>query len=364
MLGQGSRPGYSGRSVSWSIHKWSVLAVQGLLVIGLLHGGPVGAQPSDTTSVASEAEQREAAQKYFEAGLSFQKLEDFEAAIAQYQESLRLYPTKSAMFNLGNSQRAAHHYAEALSTLERLQATYPELAEPMRGATERQLLELRALTGPLSIEVLVDGVPAQGVQVMLDGAEIGTTPIDPWRVDLGKHEVVATKQGFQPARQQVVVKSPQGLSVQLALVVEPPPKPEPASPPVAPIETPAPAEPDPIVDTGPGSQATVGWVAVGVGGALLLGGAVTGAMALSVDSDLADACVDGSCPPAKRSDVDKLDTLAVTTDVLLGVGAAVAITGGVLLLLDADSADPVARRPAVDLALSTNSVGINWCGDF
>jgi len=88
---------------------------------------------------------KEEALKHFKAGVSLQKVEDFEAAIAAFESSLRLYASKGALFNLANCQRATHRYGEALATLERLDREFGDrLDRAMRAAVDRQLEELKA----------------------------------------------------------------------------------------------------------------------------------------------------------------------------------------------------------------------------
>src|SRR6187455_2662697 len=72
------------------------------------------------------------AEKQFRAGVSLQKVDDFDAAIVAFEASLRLHPTKGAWFNLANCLRATHRYPEALNALERLQQDFAgELQDPM-----------------------------------------------------------------------------------------------------------------------------------------------------------------------------------------------------------------------------------------
>jgi tetratricopeptide (TPR) repeat protein len=100
-------------------------------------------------------------------------------------------------------------------------------------------------------------------------------------------------------------------------------------------------------DAGPSRLTIPGYVAIGVGGALIIGGVVTGAMALSLNGELADECPDGACPASKRDDLDRRDTLAATTNVLIVLGAASA-TAGVLMLTvfsGEDEEPEVALRP-------------------
>ena len=83
---------------------------------------------------------------------------------------------------------------------------------------------------------------------------------------------------------------------------------------------------------------------MGGGGALMLGGVVTGVMANSKSSELEDKCVGGQCPANLKSTADSGKTLAVVTDVLLFGGLATAAAGAVLLFL---------KKPKKDVAAET-----------
>jgi tetratricopeptide (TPR) repeat protein len=92
-------------------------------------------------------------------------------------------------------------------------------------------------------------------------------------------------------------------------------------------------------------RSTLPWILAGVGAGLIVTGSVTGLMALSRTGDIEDACPNGVCPadyPLDR-ERDRARRLALTTDVLLPVGAA-ALGVGVLLyfLLNRDD---TAQRP-------------------
>lgn len=92
-------------------------------------------------------------------------------------------------------------------------------------------------------------------------------------------------------------------------------------------------------------RATLPIVLMGTGGAILLGSAVTGGLALSKANKLDDKCDGSACPQSEKSNVDATKTLAIATDVLWGVGAAAAVTGLVLFLtgvLDSEREVPIA----------------------
>jgi tetratricopeptide (TPR) repeat protein len=102
-------------------------------------------------------------------------------------------------------------------------------------------------------------------------------------------------------------------------------------------------------------------VLMGTGGALLLGSAVTGGLALSSASDLDDKCGGTVCPSSQESKVDSTRTLAITTDVLWAVGGAAVATGLVLWLtgvLDSEHEVPVA------LGVTPTSISTQFSGRF
>ena len=101
-----------------------------------------------------------------------------------------------------------------------------------------------------------------------------------------------------------------------------------------------------------------GWICGGVGGAALGASVVTGALALSLDGDLSDACADGRCPSDRGADVDRLGTLSTATDVLLVVGGALTAGGIVMLAVDASSDS----SPSVGITLGPGGAAL-W-GSF
>ncbi len=322
--------------------------------------------PAATTDVATPAAPSEndkaAAETQFKAGLSLQKVDDFEAAIDAYRASIRLYPTKSALFNLANCLRATHRYPQALETLEQLQDRYgAELEEPMKSAAARQLQELRALTAEVRIDVVADGVPLEGASIRIDGTPIGQSPMqDAVRVKLGEHSVEVQLSGYQSASKRINLLSGQKAVESVELVAEPsvplattePVQDTQPAQPVAPA-APAPPRPPPIADDEGTSSTAVGWALAGTGALLLAGGAVTGTWALSIDGELERECDDGVCPRWRQTDIERLDHMALATDILVGAGIVTAALG-VTFILSGDEA--TSETPAVALRLSPGFV--------
>lgn len=63
------------------------------------------------------------------------------------------------------------------------------------------------------------------------------------------------------------------------------------------------------------------------GAAVALASIGPGLVALSVRSDLDARCPDGQCTEAERADLDKMDRLALTSDLLLFAGVGIAVGG-------------------------------------
>src|SRR5690606_16370056 len=87
--------------------------------------------------------------------------------------------------------------------------------------------------------------------------------------------------------------------------------------------------------TGDGAISPIGPIVLGVGGAMMLAGAITGGLALAEHGELTGMC-DAQlmrCPAELEARVDDLAVLSITTDVLLWGGLAVAATGAVLTFL-------------------------------
>jgi len=88
-------------------------------------------------------------------------------------------------------------------------------------------------------------------------------------------------------------------------------------------------------------QTLWGYVGMGVGGAILLGGVASGLGALGADGDLTDCRANPACKgtPQEATLADDVRSSARTTDILVVLGLAVAGGGAALYLLD-DSGEP------------------------
>jgi hypothetical protein len=121
------------------------------------------------------------------------------------------------------------------------------------------------------------------------------------------------------------------------VAVPPPPKPVPVAPPppppVAPVVVTSPAPPPPEPQARRHPRASAGIVALGVGGAGLVLGGVTGALFLARRSDLqAGGCQNGLCPASEQGTLNDYRLYGTLSTVGFGVGAVGVVSGAVLLL--------------------------------
>lgn len=94
----------------------------------------------------------------------------------------------------------------------------------------------------------------------------------------------------------------------------------------------APPPEEPSGDSSPDVTAPV--ILLAGAGAVLATALVTGLVALDLHGSVSGRCPDRSaCPPEVQSDIDTGSALALTSDILYGVGGALAIAGGVWLIV-------------------------------
>ncbi|MEZ4443199.1 MAG: hypothetical protein R3B72_29155 [Polyangiaceae bacterium] len=158
-----------------------------------------------------------------------------------------------------------------------------------------------------------------GAQVFIDGAPVaGATAGKPVPLDPGQHVVRVTVDSVE-LQETVVLRAGEKLR---RVTLE------------ATAPTAAAADPDdPDLTLG-------GWVTMGIGGAALVLGAITGGLALAKKSALDDACpTPVSCPADRQGDIDSMTRLAHASTAGLVIGAVAVGLGTVLLLLDAEPDD-------------------------
>ncbi|HUT79178.1 MAG TPA: PEGA domain-containing protein [Polyangia bacterium] len=162
----------------------------------------------------AQADDKVEAKRHFEAGVTLIKVEDFTGAAAAFETAVRLFPTKTGLFNLANCYKALQRYDEALKTVHRLEAEFRgKLGDEM----EAEVREFRAAIENLVGNLAVDARPV-GAAISVDGRSVGKSPLgEDLLLGPGEHEVEVALEGFGTERRTVRVESGGKIAISVAL---------------------------------------------------------------------------------------------------------------------------------------------------
>lgn len=259
-----------------------------VIVLGLLaSSGVARAQENPTTAEARVHFDR--AVDLFEAG-------DARGALAEFERAYQLTGRASVLYNIGASYQALHDYPRAIDALRRYVASTEGRSTPQRDLAIRALSQmeplvahLRVVREPSDATVLLDGRPLES-----DRATVGP----------GAHVLTASAPGREPRQVEVSVVSGDEREVTLSLPL--------LTPPPAPVVPPTPV-PAPIA----AADRRLFLSMVFAGGALGLGAAITGIVAIETQRDYASHRVGD---PDVSDLASRGRALSWTAD-LLGIGA-------------------------------------------
>ncbi len=292
----------------------------------------------------------------FEQGKTFFNEGKYEQAAIALERANELRPGHKILYYLGMAESENGNYVRALEAYDRYMEEAegkdsPEKIEEVQAEIKR----LNAMVGAIIINC-----NTANAKVKVDKETRGTTPLKgPIIVNVGRHEIVVKK--GQEELLQEVVRVAGGQEIVLQVEAE-------AQSPKPPGDTTTPAAKEAEKNTPPESKEAPDkkkwkqrkspriwtWVTFGMGGAAAIGAVVTGALALKKDNEVWDQCGDDTCFSYQydgnfEDDSNKVDTLALTTDILIGVGAAFIVTGTLLYFFEPDYAkeSAVTAHPTV-----------------
>lgn len=185
------------------------------------------------------------------------------------------------------------------------------------------------LTGTLwelpAFLTLTTSSPVTTSVVLLDGLEIGSLPITRHKVQSGSHNLRVQAEGYRVWTETLDFDGGQLLELsprleRLGNADADPPDPDKGG-------GSGPTPPDPTVDTLYQPPLT-GWILLGLGGAMLTGAAVTGILVLDAESEHADEVRQRQALELQ----EYAENLALTTNILLTVGAITVLASGLTFL--------------------------------
>ena len=214
-----------------------------------------------------------------------------------FREAYSQSNAPAALYNYALALRALGQYLAAREALDRFERDHSD--HQMAGSAR----EVRAGLAERVARLTLGNVP-EGASVMYDG-EAGPTSTE---LDPGRHTIVVDAEGYESWVHTLDLAEGADATVAVELSTLP------------------------TGGSNEGGEVSVGaWTLMGVGAAALAASIGTGVTALQIRGDLEERCVRDAtgfaCDEAALEDRDRGELLAITTDVLIGVGAATAIAG-------------------------------------
>ncbi|MCK9464199.1 MAG: PEGA domain-containing protein [Proteobacteria bacterium] len=162
------------------------------------------------------ADDKEIAKAKFQEGLALIQEENYPAALAAFEESNKLVPKSSILYNIGMCQKALFRYVDSIASFKQYLGTMGASITPeMKQTVDQALSDMRKMVGTVAIE----GAP-DGAEVFVDERSVGITPFkERLIVDPGSHSIRVEHDGFKPLRTDVTV--PQGVSLDVSAKLQP-----------------------------------------------------------------------------------------------------------------------------------------------
>jgi hypothetical protein len=293
----------------------------------LLCACPARADSSDAARSVEKAD----------AGLALYEKRDWSGSLASFREAEALYHSPVYVLYMAKCLEQLGHFTEAKREYERVagEVLPPSAPEPWQKAKDEGKTALSSLDERFpSIRIEVHGA-STNTRVSVDDRDV--LPGATLNLDPGSHRIAAVDGARRASRDVTLEAGQKDLRVVLSLP--------------APTKTQrARVRPRPATKRGPNVPGL--WLTI-AGSAVVVGGAVTGVVALQkaddARNDLPDSCRDTTCPESQRGAVEDRTRdarrFATISDGLF-IGGGALLTAGVLLLILDPGAEPEATLGA------------------
>jgi hypothetical protein len=317
--------------------------VAAILVVALI-GASAAAQAQPAQVDAAGEREREARARYDEAVAAY-RAGRYQQAIALFLAADQLAPSAALSFNVARAYERLDDSAGAL----RFYRDYlrREVSPVNMAGVRTRIAELESDLAARGVQQLTVLSEPSGAFVSIDGQPRGPTP---WTGELtpGNHEVTLLKEGHPVAKRALVLEAARSAEVSISLErSQETSAPAAAAPPPA-----APAgqrPPPPVASDAPAKHpfGPLPWITLGIGGAALLAAGGFELARAGAEDDARDA----------KTQIDYVDRYEAAHSnqtaarILLGVGGAFVVAGGVLVVLDLTSKN---SAPAAAIARCTS----------
>ena len=234
-------------------------------------------------------------------------LQHYEESRSLFEKAHALDPNARTLRGLGMVEFELRHYVAAEGYLEAsLKSGKKPLTEEQRQAVQGLLTRTKQFIA--KYELAVEPEAPAGMRVELDGKPVRWGDKEPLSVEAGEHVLRVSAPNSEPREVHHDVKGGEQQTLRIELA----------------IRNPQQSDQAPKQDLGPvRPYKKLGIGLTVAGGVVAIAGGVVGALALNKAN---------SAETSKDSDADSARTLAIVSDVGLGVGIATAVVGIVLCL--------------------------------
>jgi hypothetical protein len=269
---------------------------------------------------------------------------DYATAADKFKRAEDIFHAPTLVLGLARAYAGMGKYVEALESYNKV--IREKLGDSASDAFKQAVEDAKQEVGEVEAKVAWVVLEVEGPTsptITLDGETLSTATLGVRRaVNPGEHLFAATAPGFSPGEERFTMASGQEQTVRITL--------EPGE---GEIDPPRGGE-----TTKDDTLLVVGAVALGVGGAGLILGAITGGLAIGKHGELTDGCDDGLCPAALEDTLDDYRTLGTISTVGFIAGGVLAALGVTLIVVDVTSSPD--GSDTVSLELGPTSASATW----
>lgn len=272
------------------------------------------------------SDDKDKAKDHFLKGKALVEAGSYDKAIVELEASYDLNPFPIVLYNMALCYDELHQYADALKNYRKFLALDKNATEELRIKVTARIKKLNKFIGLLKLEVDI-----KGAEVLIDNKLVGHTPAGVIPVETGVHDLTIRKTGYPDIKKKVKIIS--GQTTELSFSVEKESSKEDGENDKALTRKKEEKEEVEIIEHQKAKEKkklspAPFWAMVGLTGATTLAAIVTGALAIQKDGQVGDYYEDEREEVASAKDDRR--TLALTTDVLIGVSVAGAATAVIL----------------------------------
>jgi len=170
----------------------------------VLAAPPAAPPAAPATPPDVRAQLPDAARKAWDAAKQLAGASDYRGALVEFQRAYEISHNARVLFNVGVTEKLLTHYARAVDAWEREQA---EGAAQLTASEQQELKNAIAIVQQFVTTIDVSAAEPDAT-LTIDDYPVGKTPfVAPVRIDVGKHVLKLSKEGFADSVQPVEVAS-------------------------------------------------------------------------------------------------------------------------------------------------------------